>query len=81
MAEECNRLLENVAAGHWGNEESNQPIERTRGHRYRKKNKMKKKNNPKIHKDKNGKFIYEIYFLHGKVKNPVLPHGALKIKF
>ena len=27
-----------------------------------------KKNNFKIHKDKNGKFIYEIYFLHGKMR-------------
>lgn len=29
---------------------------------------MKKKNNPKIHKDKNGEFICKTYFVHGKMK-------------
>jgi len=29
---------------------------------------MKKKNNPKIRKDKNGEFIYDTYFIRGKMK-------------
>ena len=29
---------------------------------------MKKKNKPKIHKDHKGEFIYETYFIRGKMK-------------
>jgi len=29
---------------------------------------MKKKNRPKIHKDHRGEFIYQIYFIRGKMK-------------
>jgi len=29
---------------------------------------MKKKNKPKIHKDHKGEFIYQIYFIRGKMK-------------
>lgn len=29
---------------------------------------MKNKNNHKIHKDKNGEFIYKTYFIRGKMK-------------
>ena len=31
---------------------------------------MKKKNKPKIHKDHIGEFIYETYFIRGKMKRP-----------